>query len=129
MDVLISIKPQYVKQIVMNQKKYEYRKAIFKEKNISKIYIYSTAPDKVIIGYFRYTGYLVGTPSEIWHLTKSYAGLSKEKFFIYFNNKNIAYALIISNFKIYQNPINPYKLNPDFVPPQSYMYIHGEYLP
>jgi type I restriction enzyme S subunit len=53
MKVLLSIKPQYVDEIVKGNKKYEFRKKIFKKKDeVQEIYIYSTSPVKKIIGYF-----------------------------------------------------------------------------
>ena len=36
MDVLLSIKPKYVDAILKGEKKYEFRKIIFKNKNIKK---------------------------------------------------------------------------------------------
>ena len=57
MNALISIKPKYVEEIINKNKKYEYRKSIFK-KDIDKVYIYSTRPNKQIVGYFKYSGYL-----------------------------------------------------------------------
>ena len=47
MDVLISIKPKYVKKIISKEKKYEFRKNIFK-KNVDTIIIYTTSPEKKI---------------------------------------------------------------------------------
>ena len=34
MDVLLSIKPKYVKSIIEGEKRYEFRKAIFKNRDI-----------------------------------------------------------------------------------------------
>ncbi|MDR3223832.1 MAG: hypothetical protein LBT66_08920 [Methanobrevibacter sp.] len=58
MNVLISIKPNYVEKIVSKEKTYELRRTIFK-KEVKKAFIYSTYPEKKIIGYFRLLKYTV----------------------------------------------------------------------
>lgn len=37
MKVLLSIKPEFVEEIILGNKKFEYRKSIFKRKDISSI--------------------------------------------------------------------------------------------
>ena len=41
MKVLLSIKPEFVREIFAGNKKYEYRKAIF-TKNVNQVVVYST---------------------------------------------------------------------------------------
>jgi len=124
MNVLISIKPKYVKKIISGEKKYEYRKKIFK-KDVEKVYIYSSSPEKKIIGYFEYNGYKKGSPDEIWAITKETAGIKENEFKRYFNNKFVAYAITIKKCVVYKKPIDPYLENSDFRAPQSFMYIQG----
>lgn len=125
MNALISIKPKYVEKIISKNKKYEYRKNIFK-KNIDKIYIYSTSPDKQIVGYFEYSGYLNGTPEEIWRITKGFSGIDEASYYKYFNNKECAYAIKIEKLHIYKEPIDPKSRINKFVAPQSYIYLEGD---
>jgi predicted transcriptional regulator len=40
MDVLLSVKPKFVEKIISGTKRYEFRKIIFKENEINRIYIY-----------------------------------------------------------------------------------------
>lgn len=127
LNLLISIKPKYVKYIVDGKKRYEYRKCIFK-KEIEQIYIYSTSPQKKIIGYFKYTKYLKGHPNDIWDKTKKFAGISKKEYDDYFNNRNIAYAIEIKEFFQFEKSINPIDYIPNFVAPQSYKYLWGDIL-
>ncbi len=125
MNVLISIKPNYVSEILNGNKKYEYRKSIFK-RNVNKVYIYSTNPKKRIIGYFEYSGYLSGTPDEIWNITKEFSGIDKNSYFEYFNNKELAYAIRIKNLNIFDVPLDPKNNIENFKSPQSYMYLDGD---
>lgn len=125
LNALISIKPKYVEEIVNNKKKYEYRKNIFK-KNIDKVYIYSTAPDKRIVGYFRYSGYLNGSPEEIWKITKEGAGIDEISYYKYFQNRECAYAIKIEKLHIFKESIDPRSTINKFVAPQSYIYLEGD---
>lgn len=126
MDALISIKPKYVKEIINQTKFFEYRKKAFL-KNINRVYIYSSSPQKEIIGFFPYQGFLEGTPAFVWNQTKDFSGITETEFFKYFIGKEKAFAIIISELYIFDKPINPW-INSNFIPPQSYRYIsQGEY--
>ncbi|MFL8710947.1 hypothetical protein Q3304_09275 [Clostridioides sp. GD02377] len=122
LNLIISIKPKYVKEILNNNKKFEYRKTIFKE-DVEKIYVYSTSPQKKIIGYFKYTKYLKDSPRVIWNKTKEFSGISKDEYDEYFNNRDIAYAIEISEFIKFDRGINPKEYIDNFIAPQSYKYI------
>ena len=49
MKVALSIKPEYVAEIKAGRKRFEYRKAIFKQK-VEKVYIYGSAPVSKVVG-------------------------------------------------------------------------------
>lgn len=48
MNLLISIKPEFVNKILAHEKLYEFRKSIFKQ-NVEKIFIYSSYPVKRLL--------------------------------------------------------------------------------
>lgn len=122
MKALLSIKPEYVKQILSGRKKYEYRKRIFK-KNVETVIIYSSMPEGKIIGEFLIEMILLDTPDNIWEKTKNYSGISKKGFRDYFSGKNKAYAIKIGEFTKYETPINPYTEFENFQAPQSFKYV------
>ncbi len=124
MDVLISIKPIYVQKILTGEKKFEYRKRIFK-REVDRIYIYSSSPEKKIVGFFIYGGYLSKNPGQLWEETKKEAGITQIEFQNYFNGISIGYALKINQLTIFQKAINPYKMNKSFCPPQSFKYLES----
>lgn len=124
-NLLISIHPKYVSEIINGNKKYEYRKNIFK-REIGKIFIYSTDPEKKIIGYFDYNGYFRETPQKLWEKTCNYSGISEEEYFAYFNKRDVGYAIYIEKFVVLDEPLNPLKIIPNFIAPQSYKYVHGD---
>lgn len=124
-NVLISIKPKFVEELLKGKKKFEYRKSIF-AKEIGRVYIYSTTPMQRIVGFFEYTGFIKGTPEYIWGETKEYSGIDEEAFVKYYESKNEAYAIIVNQIHVFPEPINPKECFVNFTPPQSYMYIEGD---
>ena len=125
LNVLISIKPQYTKEILLGNKRYEYRKRIFKEE-VDKIYIYSTSPEQKIVGYFKYKGYKMGTPEELWEETNLFSGINKEAYFEYFEGRKEAYAIQIEEVYEFDRAIEPKEAFEKFTAPQSYMYLKGD---
>jgi len=122
MDLLISIKPQFADKILSGHKHFEYRKKIF-QKPIDNIYIYSSFPAKKIVGKFKFSGYIEGSPEEIWTKTHEHSGISAKFFFSYYAGKKIAYAIKIVSLIIFEVPVDPYIKNTAFRPPQSFMYV------
>ena len=127
MDILLSIKPKYVEKIINNDKKFEFRKAVPK-KHFARVFIYSSAPEKKIVGMFTAKNILVGTPEDIWNKTKHKAAIRHNDYNIYFSDKKLAYALEIDNLIIFKTPIIPSDIWTDFKAPQSFCYIEGDLL-
>lgn len=125
MKVLLSIKPEFVREIFAGNKKYEYRKAIF-TKNVNQVVVYSTKPEGMIVGEFTVETIIEKEPQQLWDQTKEASGITKEFFDQYFEGRKRGYALKISSPKLYENPINPFNLFSSFVAPQSFKYIVGE---
>ena len=125
MDAILSIKPQFVKEIIAGRKFYEFRKKGFKE-HIRKVYVYASSPICRIVGEFTLGDILEGKPEDIWSLTGKHAGITREYFNEYYNQREIAFALEIKSFVAYDEPINPYITLERFTPPQSFCYVrHG----
>ena len=124
MDVILSIKPQFVEEIIAGRKTYEFRKKGFKER-VRKVYVYASSPVCRIIGEFMLGQILEGRPDYIWSKTNNQAGITKEYFDEYYKKKEIAYALEIKYFKVYDKPKNPYLILERFTPPQSFCYVRS----
>ena len=122
MNVLMSIKPKYVEKIISKEKTYELRRNIFK-REVSNVLIYSTSPEKKIVGYFKSKKIIKNTPENIWDDLSDKLGVSKKDFFDYFENKDECFALKIDDLKVFKNPIETDELN-DFRAPQSFKYLN-----
>lgn len=77
MKVLLSIKPEFAEKILNGTKKFEFRKGIFKNNNITTVVIYATMPVGKIVGQFSIDEILKNDPESLWVKTKKYAGISK----------------------------------------------------
>ncbi len=123
MRVLLSIKPEFVEKIFSGEKLYEYRKIIFKSKDVSSVVIYSTMPVGKIVGEFKFKKIHIDSPEIIWNETKQYSGISEKFFFDYFKNRSEAYAIEIEKVIKYTEPLDPHTIFPKFTPPQSFCYL------
>jgi predicted transcriptional regulator len=123
MKVLLSIKPEYVEKIFSGEKRFEYRKAIFRRSDIRTIVIYATMPIGMIVGEFRVAGVIKSRPQELWDKTALFSGISREKFQAYFDGRNSGYAICIGSLVKYSKRIDPFELYPSFIPPQSFRYV------
>lgn len=119
MNAIISIKPQFVEEIKAGAKRYEYRKAVFKQP-VEKVFVYESAPVCRIVGEFRPLDVVSGTPEEVWSRTKQYSGIKKEWYDRYYEGRELAYAITIGDFKPYSMPI---KLRLGLKAPQSFCYV------
>lgn len=125
MKVLLSIKPEFVHEIFQGRKKYEYRKSIF-TKHVTKVLVYSTKPEGMIVGEFSVRRILNDTPENLWEKTSAVSGITKEFFDQYFEGRERGYALQIEEPVLYNKPINPFDMFSSFVAPQSFKYIEEE---
>ena len=126
MDVLLSIKPKYVDAILSGEKKYEFRKIIFKNKNIRNIYMYSTSPTKRIVGSFTMRNIICDSPENLWEKFRDYSGLNDKDFFYYFGKREKGFAIEIGIIKRFEIPIDPKVAIPGFRPPLSFYYLYRD---
>lgn len=119
--VLMSINPEHVANIMSGNKKFEFRKRACKRK-VDKIYIYSTTPVMKVVGEAEVDEVFIDKPSEIWRITQKQAGINKEFFDKYFNQRDEAVAYKLANVIQYKIPKDLSEIGVK-VAPQSYQYI------
>ncbi len=123
MKILLSIKPNFVAEILKGEKTFEFRKTLYKRRDLKRIVVYSSSPVCRIVGELEVDEILCDTPDKIWNKTKTAAGISKTYFDKYFEGKNTAYAIKIKSFEPYPTPVQLDKKYPGVVPPQSFCYV------
>jgi len=123
MKVLLSIKPQFVEEIFNGNKKFEYRKSIFKRKGIKSVVIYSTMPVGKIVGEFDIEAILEEHPKTLWEKTKNFSGISADFYDSYFTDREKGYAIKIKSLNKYDTPRCPHEMYDNFTAPQSFKYV------
>ena len=123
MNVILSIRPEYCEEIKNGNKKYEFRKRIFRyRETVDFVFMYSTSPVKKIVGVFTIESIIEDNPRKLWEKFKDFSCVEEEKFFEYFGRREKGFAIKIKEVKTFK-PIDPKKLIPDFSPPQSFCYF------
>lgn len=126
--IVLSIKPHHANKIFDGNeqffatKTFEFRRAIFKNKDIKYVLVYSSAPTKMIIGYFQIDHVLHEELDNLWKLTQHSAGIERAYFDAYFKGKDKGYAIKAKHPVKLEVPIHLF----DFLgmkPPQSFAYV------
>ena len=123
MKVLLSIKPEFAKLIFEGTKKFEFRKSIFKNSDITTVVVYASSPLQKVIGEFEIESIINERLNTLWEKTRDYAGIDKSYFYQYFAAKEEGYAIKIKKATKYEKYLS---LKDDFnlTPPQSFMYLN-----
>ncbi len=123
MKVILSIKPEYAERILNGQKKFEFRKCIFKNEKVDTVIIYATMPVGKVVGEFKIGDILSLAPQELWTSTKKYAGISRQFFDEYFSDREKGFAIGVEAPLRYKVPLNLTDIIPGATPPQSFRYV------
>lgn len=122
-SVLLSIKPKFAAAIFSGDKKFEFRKRIFKNHKVKKAYVYASSPVGLVIGEFEIEEVITSNPDSLWAETMEEAGISKEYFDNYFDGRHVAHALRVGVANYYKKPKTLKEMFNINRPPQSFMYI------
>ncbi|CAM1363499.1 Predicted transcriptional regulator, contains an HTH and PUA-like domains [Tenacibaculum soleae] len=124
-SVILSIKPIYAQAIMSGTKKVEFRKKTFK-RQVDKIFVYSSSPEKKIIGFFTIKDIVEDSPENLWKEFKEVGGIDKKSFFEYYQNSETGFSIRISEAKKFENGIEPSDFFENFNAPQSFIYLEEE---
>ena len=125
MKVVLSIKPQFANKIFDGTKKFEFRKAIFKNQNVTSVLVYASSPVQKVIGEFEIGEIFNLDLKELWDKTKEHSGITEDYFYEYFENREQGFAIQIKNKKRFTNP-KCLKTDYNLTPPQSFAYWSNE---
>ena len=122
MKVVLSIKPEFAYKIFEGSKRFEFRRSIFKNKDVTSVIVYASSPVQKVIGEFEIGKIYNDDLSTLWGRTKEYSGISEKYFYDYFSNKEKGFAIQIKSKRKYSKPKclkSDFNLNP----PQSFAYV------
>lgn len=121
-SVILSIKPIYAQAIMSGTKKVEFRKKIFK-RPVDKIFVYSSSPEKKIIGFFTINEIVENSPEKLWNEFNEVGGIEKHDFFNYYQGSETGFSIKISEVEKFENGIDPADFFENFCAPQSFIYL------
>lgn len=119
--IVLPIKPEYAEAILKKEKRYEYRRHLCK-KQIDKIVIYATAPVKKIVGEAFVIEKLIDNKEMLWQKTKTFSGIDKHFYDMYFKGLDEACAYSLGEVIAYESPRSLEEFGINFYP-QSYVYV------
>jgi predicted transcriptional regulator len=141
----MSIKPKYADKIFSGEKKWEYRKKLWKRDDVDIVVVYASAPISKVIGEFQivtingvrllYEGSIdnivqtVHDPEykrDLWWETGEESGISAKEFKEYFKDTVYGYAIKICNPQLYGIPRDLKRAYGISRPPQNFMYLPDE---
>jgi predicted transcriptional regulator len=121
--VLLSIKPKFAEAIFAGTKKFEFRRAIFKNPQITHVLVYASSPVSKVLGEFEVDGVLNMTIKNLWDRTSSWAGIDQSYFKEYFRGKRSGYALKVKKPIKFSEPLSLQGHFGISHPPQSFCYV------
>mgnify|MGYP000917378371 CR=1 FL=1 len=124
MKVMLSIKPEYAKRIFSGEKRYEYRRILFKNPAVRKVVVYESAPTSKVVGEFEVSEIISASPTQLWKSTHHHSGVDEAFFFSYFAERSVAYAIKVKNPVRYPKALDLKQKFALSMPPQSFAYLY-----
>jgi predicted transcriptional regulator len=121
--LLLSIKPKFAHAILDGEKRFEFRRALFRREGIERVVIYASSPEQKVVGEFLIEDILSLAPDSLWRCTRAYAGIDKTYFDRYFAERTQAHAIKICTPMRYREPLDLGKHFGIARPPQSFCYV------
>lgn len=132
--LLLSIKPEYAKQIFETQTKtIELRRVRTRLKEGDIVVVYVSSPKKVFVGSFDVERIIEIKASRqelknFWDKYKDNLGISRKEFDSYYQGASIVVGILIKNIKPFEKPVKLERLSKKLSylrPPQSYRYLNN----
>lgn len=124
--LLISVKPEFASKILCGEKQIELRKSSPDISPGDTVIIYSTQPEKAVLGSCVVKEVIRHSPDYLWRKYSSKLGIDRKRYFEYFDRCEVAVGIVFSAFNRYDNKIpldSIRKAFPGFSPPQTFKYL------
>lgn len=123
MKVLLSIKPEFANAILAGDKRFEFRRAVFRAEGVRRVVIYASSPIQRVVGEFLVDDILEMKLDALWATTAKYAGIQHEYFQKYFAGRETGFALGIRQPRRYRRALTLSDHCGLERPPQSFCYL------
>jgi predicted transcriptional regulator/DNA-binding XRE family transcriptional regulator len=125
-DIVLSIRPQYANRIMAGEKTVELRRRFPASAPKGTIaYIYSTSPERAMVGLAEIAGVRKLAVEDIWRQYADVAYIERADFDSYFKGVDQGFALEFENVHPFEMPLSLADLRErfGFEPPQSFLYV------
>lgn len=130
-DVLvISVKPEFAIKIIDGTKKIELRKSAPKANKGDLVFIYSTTPEKAIIGLGFVQNIIKDNPQNIWKRYSKLLGIDRIRYNKYYIDTELAVGIVLSDVRGLDQKLSLSQIKtvlPTFQPPQTFRYFDHSY--
>jgi predicted transcriptional regulator len=122
MKVILSIKPEFAEKIFNGSKKFEFRRRLYKNKQIKTVVVYASSPISKVIGEFEIEDVIHDELNSLWETTSEHSGISRDCYFDYFKGTEMGFAIAVKKAELYDEPVC-IKETFGIKPPQSFAYV------
>lgn len=95
LEIVISVKPEYLKMMLDGDKTVELRRKAMKVAPGSRVWLYAKAPTAKIAAYASIERIVTAAPRTIWTRYHSGVGISLDEFNAYFKGASLASAILL----------------------------------
>lgn len=120
--VLMSIHPEFADAIMRGDKTVEFRRRPIGS-DVTHVIVYATAPVSAVVAAFSVAGQEVDTPGRLWRKFSRVAGISRRRFFDYYEERETGAGIRVGDVFIPDAPLKLAESLGVSRPPQSYQYI------
>lgn len=119
---LLSIHPRYAHAILDGFKTVEFRKRKLRDE-VTHVIIYSTVPDRGILGYFEVASQEEEAPSDLWDRFGEKGFIEKDAFFNYYEGRPVGVGICVTNPQRLPHKLGLSDTLGITTPPQSVQYL------
>lgn len=122
--LLMSIRPKFARAIIAGEKQVEIRRSFSARWIDQRLCIYSSAPDRCLLGEATVVSVVTGHPEEIWSSYRAQLCCSRTEFDDYSRGRSKLAAIVLGQVLRYERPLPLSEIRAlnegRFSPPQSY---------
>lgn len=124
--LLISVRPEFAEKILNGTKTVELRKSCPNVDIGDLVVIYSTLPEKAIVGTCVVERIIKEAPSKLWRKYSNKLGIDRKRYFEYFKHTDVAVGIVLTSIDKLDRKLSldsVRKAIPEFSPPQTFRYL------
>src|SRR5688572_8568062 len=95
--LLISVKPEFAEKILNGSKTIELRKCSPSTSVGDLVILYSTVPERAIVGTCIVKEIIKKAPAQLWRSHRRFMGIDRKRYFEYFKDSNTAVGIVLTS--------------------------------